>query len=82
LSQLGLSKLLARLLNDHRQPGKVQHEVQTMLQQRLFGLAAGFEDLNDHSHLRDDFGMQAAANRMTRLASTSTLYRFEAKADR
>lgn len=80
--QLGLSKRLARLLNDHRQPGKVQHEVQTMLQQRLFGLAAGFEDLNDHSHLRGDFGMQTAVNRMTRLASTSTLYRFEAEADR
>ncbi|NVK01971.1 MAG: transposase, partial [Oceanospirillaceae bacterium] len=39
-------------------------------------------DLNDHSHLRDDFGMQTAVNRMTRLASTSTLYRFEAEADR
>ena len=80
--RLGLSRRLARLLKDQRQIAKVQHNVQTILQQRLFGLAAGFEDLNDDSHLRDDFGMQTSVNRMTRLASTSTLYRFEAEAER
>jgi len=53
-----------------------------MLQQRLFGLAAGFEDLNDHSQLRDDYGMQTSVDRMSRLASASTLHRFEADADR
>ena len=53
-----------------------------MLQQRVFGLAAGFEDLNDHSRLRGDYGMQTSVDRMSRLASASTLHRFEADADR
>ncbi len=80
--QLGLSKRLASQLKDERQSGKVQHDMRTMLQQRLFGLSAGFEDLNDQTRLRDDYGMQTAVNRMSRLASASTLYRFEAESDR
>jgi len=82
IANWGLSKNLARLLNDQRQTGKVQHDVQAMLQQRLFGLAAGFDDLNDHSQLRDDFGMQTCVNWMTRMANTSTLYWFEVEVDR
>jgi len=65
-----MTSRLARLLNDQRQSGKVQHDVQAMQKQPLFSLAAGFEYLNDHAHLRDDFGMQTAVNRTTRLATT------------
>ncbi len=45
--QLGLTERAARQLVDKRQKGKVRHEVLGMLRQRVYGLVAGYEDLND-----------------------------------
>ena len=39
---------------DARQPGQVEHSVEQLLRQRLYGLAVGCEDLNDHEELRTD----------------------------
>ena len=47
-NKIRLSATLAKRLSDDRQSGKVQHGVKAMLQQRLLGIAAGYEDLNDH----------------------------------
>lgn len=80
--RLQLSTTLAKRLVDGRQPGKVQHSLKTMLQQRLFAIAAGYEDLNDHERLRSDLSLQVAVERFSPLASTTTLYRFEAAMDR
>lgn len=80
--ELQLSTRLARRLSDERQTGKVQHSLKAMLQQRLFAIAAGYEDLNDHEQLRSDFALQIAVERFKPLASTATLYRFEAAMDR
>jgi len=77
-----LSTTLAKRLTDDRQPGKVRHELHAMLQQRLFAYAAGYEDLNDHRDLRNDFALQAAVGRLEALSSTSTLHRFETTMDR
>ncbi len=37
---------------DNRQKGKVKHKISEMLRQRVFGIAAGNEDLNDHDQLK------------------------------
>jgi hypothetical protein len=50
--------------------------------QRLYGLALGYEDLNDHDELRHDLALQTAVDRVTPLASAPTLCRFEHWADR
>lgn len=80
--RLGLLSPLAARLGDDRQRGKVRHDVATMLCQRVFGLALGDEDVNDHGELRHDIAMQTAAGRDAVLASPSTLSRFENRADR
>ena len=53
----GRMKLLARFSQcflDGRNPALVQHLVEQMLAQRIYGLALGYEDLNDHEQLRQD----------------------------
>ena len=45
---------LAGCFTDYRQAGKVEHPVQALLAQRIYGLALGYEDLNDHDTLRGD----------------------------
>ncbi len=80
--RLQLSTSLAKRLVDDRQSGKVQHSLKAMLQQCLFAIAAGYEDLNDHERLRSDLALQTAVDRFQPLASTTTLYRFEAAMDR
>lgn len=53
-TQLGLTERLAGCFTDHRQPGKVQHQVIELLRQRIFGLACGYPDCNDAARLADD----------------------------
>jgi len=79
---LGLTTTVARRLADKRQRGKIEHEFSTMLRQRVYGLALGFEDVNDHAQLRHDLAVQTAADRDRVLASPSTLSRFENAAGR
>ena len=52
------------------------------LRQRVFALALGYEDVNDHAALRFDLALQTAAGRDRALASPSTLSRFENAAGR
>ena len=53
-----------------------------MLRQRVYGLALGHEDLNDHTELRHDVAMQTAVECDGELASAPTLCRLENQADR
>ena len=80
--QMGLTARVARALGDQRQRGKVRHEVVTMVRQRVHAVALGYEDLNDHDALRDDPVVQTACERDESLASSSTLCRFEQRAER
>ena len=50
--RLGLTAAVARRLGDTRQRGKLRHGVADLLRQRIFGIALGYEDLNDHAALR------------------------------
>lgn len=75
--KLDLIRRVARRLSDERQGGKVVHANETMLRQRVMGLIAGWEDLNDAQTLRTDPVHQVAAGSEGELASAPTLCRFE-----
>jgi hypothetical protein len=78
--RLGWTARIATVLGEARQAGKVQHQTLTLLRQRLLGLIAGYEDANDHTRLRHDPVLKAAAAAEGHdgdLASQPTLSRFE-----
>lgn len=68
---------VAAVIPDKRNKAYVSHSVLTMLQQRVFGIALGYEDLNDHTTLRNDWAFQTGVNSDSVLASAPTLCRFE-----
>ena len=84
--QLGLVDALANCLTDPRDPAKIVHEQRTMLAQRIFGIALGYEDLNDHDELRYDPLFSVLADKAPKpdepLASSPTLCRLENRVDR
>ena len=75
--QLGLLKKVASVVDDRRRQELVQHSLLSMLRQRVYGLALGYEDLNDHQELRKDSAIQTAADHLHWLASAPTLCRME-----
>ena len=79
--RLGLTEALAECLRDPRQPGKISHSFQELLQQRLFAIALGHADANDARELADDPIHKLMVDRDpvagTSLASQPTLSRFE-----
>lgn len=75
--KLGLIAKVAERLDDERQADKVRHDSESMLRQRVYGLCAGWEDLNDSNQLRHDSVHQIAVGKDTELASAPTLSRFE-----
>jgi hypothetical protein len=52
--RIGLLGRLAECFRDGRSPERVEHTVAEMVAQRVYGLALGYEDLNDHEQLRRD----------------------------
>jgi hypothetical protein len=52
--RLGLLDRLATCFTDYRNPNSIEHSVQALVAQRAYGLALGYEDLNDHDVLRKD----------------------------
>ena len=78
--RLNLLPRLARCFLDGRNPARVQHSVAEMVSQRVYGLALGYEDLNDHEQLRQDPVLQLLAGKPElgeALAGKSTLNRLE-----
>jgi Transposase DDE domain group 1 len=49
---------------DRRRPELIEHQVATLVGQRVFGIALGYEDLNDHDELRHDPLMQVLAGKL------------------
>ncbi len=90
-NRVGIVSRFAACFTDHRDPELIEHTVEELLRQRILGLCAGYEDLNDHDTLRDDALLAAAvgkadvtgANRARErdkghaLAGKSTLNRLE-----
>ncbi|MHB1938815.1 MAG: transposase, partial [Acidobacteriaceae bacterium] len=78
--KIGLLDRVASCFTDRRLPLFVQHQLTEMLSQRIYGLALGYEDLNDHEQLRHDPLMAVLAGRRRLedpLAGKSTLNRME-----
>lgn len=80
--KLGFTEALAKIIPDERDQRYIDHSIELMLAQRIYGLALGYEDLNDHETLRKDLGFQTAISSDKKLASASTLCRFENTASR
>jgi hypothetical protein len=78
--RLNLLPRLAHCFLDGREQDRVQHSIQEMVSQRIYGLALGYEDLNDHEQLRKDplFSVLAGRSDLEKpLAGKSTLNRLE-----
>lgn len=80
--KLGFTTSLSKQINDPRDKRYIDHTVEEMLRQRIYGLALGYEDLNDHNDLRKDIALQTAVGKDVALASAPTLSRFENSATR
>jgi hypothetical protein len=50
----GITRQFAACFTDHRDPDLIEHPVQDLVAQRVYALALGYEDLNDHDELRRD----------------------------
>jgi hypothetical protein len=84
--RLGLLDALDRVIPDPRNQELITHPQRSLLAQRIFGIALGYEDLNDHATLRHDPLWQVLAeaepDAEQPLASASTLCRLENRAYR
>jgi hypothetical protein len=81
---IGLTRRLAACFKDARNPTLVEHAVETLVMQRVVGIALGYEDLIDHDDLRHDPVMATLAGKLAArradcaaLAGKSTLNRLE-----
>ena len=88
---LNLTPRIAACFEDHRCQERLEHPVQQLVAQRLFGLALGYEDVNDHDQIRGDSVLALAVGRPDLtgeerarerdrgipLAGSSTVNRFE-----
>ena len=86
---LGLSRTLARCFQDNRDLRYADHSLEQLVRQRLYALALGYEDLNDHEQLRldpllavacekvDPLGQDRLHQKGIALAAPSTLNRLE-----
>ena len=86
---IGLVGRFAACFIDRRRPELVEHLVTTLIGQRVFGIALGYEDLNDHDELRHDPIMAVLAGKLKAVrrdcapvAGKSTLNRLELSRDR
>ena len=81
---IGLVERFAGCFADHRRADLIEHDVRTLVSQRIFGIALGYEDLNDHDELRHDPVMATLVGKLSAgrrdcapLAGKSTLNRVE-----
>jgi Transposase DDE domain group 1 len=81
---IGLMRRFAACFADGRAQAQVEHTIEAMVAQRVFGIALGYEDLVDHDHLRHDPVLAALAGKLEAkrqncapLAGKSTLNRLE-----
>ena len=78
--KIGLRRRVVRCFTDARDPQRIEHALSEMLAQRIYGLALGYEDLNDHEELRNDPLLGMLVGRRdpdAPLAGKSTLNRLE-----
>ena len=81
---IGLVRRFAACFQDARSPERIEHEMATLVGQRVFGIALGYEDVVDHDRLRHDPALAVLAGKLEArrpgcapLAGKSTLNRLE-----
>lgn len=88
---IGLMPRLGQCFVDHRRAESIEHDVQSLVAQRVYAIALGYEDLNDHDTLRSDSLLAVMVGKRdpqglhrvreqdegSALASSSTLNRLE-----
>jgi len=81
---IGLTRRFAECFRDGRNPAFIEHDVTTLVSQRIVGIALGYEDLIDHDELRHDPVLAVLAGKLAArrsdcapLAGKSTLNRLE-----
>jgi hypothetical protein len=79
--QLALTKKLNGIFHEWRNPVFIEHQTHEMLCQRIYQIAAGYEDCNDADTLRQDPTFQTIVGKSDPLASQPTLSRLENHAD-
>ncbi|MGA8901550.1 transposase, partial [Bradyrhizobium sp.] len=79
--RLGIAARLAACVTDHRDPNRIDHTLVEMLRLRVFAIAAGYEDANDCTTLRQDPVFKMAIGRAPEsgepLCSQPTMSRLE-----
>lgn len=76
-AEIGIVEKMATALDEHRHPSYVKHQAIALLKQRVFQIAAGYEDGNDSDTLRDDPLLKLSCEKDDSLASQPTMCRFE-----
>ena len=88
--KIGLIDAMDAAIDDPRCPWLIEHDQRTILAQRIFAIAAGYEDLNDHQTLRNDTLLTSLTDRRLKcgqkeddpLSSPPTLCRLENRIQR
>jgi len=79
--RIGIIRQFAACFTDYRDPKRIEHRLEELVAQRVYGLALGYEDLNDHDQLRQDpllaVLVEKSDPRQEALAGKSTLNRLE-----
>jgi len=76
-SQIGIINRVATAIHDQRHPSYIKHQIVQLLSQRVFQIAAGYEDANDSNTLKHDPILKIACEKDDPLASQPTMCRFE-----
>jgi hypothetical protein len=78
--KLQITSQFAQCFQDYRKPNRIDHSIESLIKQRIYGVVMGYEDLNDHEELRHDqmfaiaLGKRIAVeNEPATLAGKSTL---------
>ena len=66
----GIIRRLAKCFDDHRNPNLIDHSVDEPVARRVYGLALGYEDLNEHDDLRPDPSLAVVVNKSERTGDT------------
>lgn len=82
--KLEITSRFAKCFQDHRNPSYVHYSIDRLLAQRIYAIALGYEDVNDHDKLRNDPALEIALDRIDRIkpnsetiAGKSTINRLE-----
>jgi len=85
-NQIGIINALTKTIKDERHPSYIEHTLNEIISQRVYQIAAGYEDANDSNSLKDDNILKMCIGRNPQtdnnLASQSTMTRFENSVNR